>query len=201
MIIANLRTRVTTNGWADDYWQHPIVATSAERVLPVALYCEGIEFAKRDGVLGFFATNLITEKRHLIGVFRRSSMCRCGCRYWCSLHTFWSFVRWCCDAVARGKYPDARHDKKDWSAGDAIRESVVGESLDFRGAVIRIGWSTPRHWVCRHGPATLLPAKRAIVRLGIGSILLPGIFHRCHGLSLRTKTTTRLVESAKSPLS
>ena len=100
-ILDNLRTRVTTSEWADDYWKHPIVANSAEPVLPVALYCDGIEFTKRDGVLGFFAINLITEKRHLIGGLRRSSMCRCGCRHWCSLYSFWSFVHWCCDAIAR----------------------------------------------------------------------------------------------------
>ena len=44
-ILANLRTRVTTNEWADDCWQHPLVANSAEPVLPVALYCDGIDFA------------------------------------------------------------------------------------------------------------------------------------------------------------
>ena len=36
------------------------------------------------------------------------------------------------------KHPDARHDKKDWSPGDAIREFAAGESLGFRGAIIRI---------------------------------------------------------------
>ena len=152
-----------------------------------------------------YAPNWCARWLHLIGVFAAFF----DLSMWLSLlllslYSFWSFVQWCCDAIARGKYPDTRHDKKDWSPSDAKRESVVGESLGFArpsSGSTATGWSTPRRSVCRHGPATLLPVCRAAVLLGIVSISLPRIFHRCLDLSQRTETTTRLGESAKRPLS
>ena len=62
------------------YWENPVVRNSEQAVLPLALYLDGVPTTTRDGVLGIFVYNLITYKRHLVAVLRKSNFCKCGCR-------------------------------------------------------------------------------------------------------------------------
>ena len=55
-------------------------------VHPSALYVDHVgSTTKRDGVVGFFIYSLVTQRRHLRVAVRKSDLCRCGCRGWCSL--------------------------------------------------------------------------------------------------------------------
>ena len=59
--------------------------TRGTDVHPLALYVDGVRHTKRDGVIGFFIYSLVTPRRHLCVAVRKSDLCRCGCRGWCSM--------------------------------------------------------------------------------------------------------------------
>ena len=82
---AKLREAMPETEWAENYTEHPVVKASPPgTVLPLALYLDGVPFTKHDGVLAFWVYNLLTFKRHLVAVVRKSEMCQCGCRRWCA---------------------------------------------------------------------------------------------------------------------
>ena len=113
--------QVRLKTWPSLYHQNPIVRESSEPVLPLALYLDGVPTTKRDGCLGVWIYNLVTQRRHLLVVLRKSTMCRCGCRKWDSLHVVWAYLRWTCKAMARGLFPSSRHDNLEWKAADHER--------------------------------------------------------------------------------
>lgn len=112
-------------------------------VLPLALYLDGVPMTKRDGVLGIWMYNLVSMKRHLVAVLRKSSMCKCGCHGWDSLHAVWCFVHWSLRAMAAGRFPEKRHDNQAWKAADSQRGSLAGTPLAFCGMLLQIkgDWS------------------------------------------------------------
>jgi len=83
--------RVSEMRWPPAYFANRIVRAATGVVLPLALYLDGVPSTTRDGVLGIFMYNLVSLKRHLIAVVRKSSLCRCGCKGWCTLHPIWSW--------------------------------------------------------------------------------------------------------------
>ena len=63
------------------YYSHPtVVSNPATPVFPLALYVDGIKFARHDGIVGWFVYNCITQKRHCVVGLRKSSLCKCGGR-------------------------------------------------------------------------------------------------------------------------
>ena len=108
----------------------------------LALYIDGVPYSRHDGFLGFWVYNLITWKRHLAVVLRKSQMCACGCRKWCSLWPVFRFLQWSLRALADGRWPAARHDAAPWAAEDATRAALAGSPLP-RGALVLLkgDWS------------------------------------------------------------
>jgi len=125
--------------WAQNYHQHPVVLRNPGRkILPYAFYLDGISFGVRDSLLGLFVYNLRSKTRHLCAILRRSHMCQCGCRGWCSLYPIFEFLRWSFECLAVGSYPGARHDGP-WRQGeDDDRQERSGQSLCFVGALLHI---------------------------------------------------------------
>lgn len=131
------KTRETQ--WPPAYYANPIVqGRGAGVVVPFALYVDAVPTTKRDSVLGFWMYNLVSLKRHLIVVLRKSALCRCGCRGWDSIHPVWAFIRWSIESMARGIYPDERHDHLPWKLADAERKSLAGSELSFVGMLLQI---------------------------------------------------------------
>ena len=102
---------------------------------PICLYVDGIPLHRRDGVLAFFVYNMISEKRHLVTAFRRSQLCRCGCKGWCSLYMLWTLLAWSFDCLAQGIWPARRHDSCAFGSGDEGRESKSGHTM-MQGALL-----------------------------------------------------------------
>jgi len=122
--------------WAENYRQHPVVlAAAGQPVLPLALYVDGVPFTVHDSFLGFWIYNLITERRHLVAVLRKSQMCQCGCREWCSLFPVLCWLRWSLEILAAGRHPNARHDGSPWQPEDGSRQALAGSPL-VRGALV-----------------------------------------------------------------
>ena len=57
-------------------------------------FIDGVPSTRRDGMLGVWMHSLATSSRHVIAVYRKSSLCRCGCGAWCTLHPLWVFLAW-----------------------------------------------------------------------------------------------------------
>ncbi len=98
----------------------------------MAVCINGVPFAQRDGLLGLWCCNLVSQARHLLLTLRKSQLCRCGCLTWCSLHTMWAFMAWSFQALANGQWPLQRHDGLPFGAegtADEQRRSKAGLPL------------------------------------------------------------------------
>lgn len=143
-ILDQLRAGGPAADWAKNYTEHPVVVASEPgTVLPLALYCDGVPYTNLDGFLGFWIYNLVSWKRHLVAVVRKSQLCDCGCRRWCSLHPVFELLSWSLGALAAGIFPEARHDGRPWMPGvDDVRAGRGGSAAP-RGAVVLLkgDWS------------------------------------------------------------
>ena len=101
----------------DRYLSHPVVGSAAPgvAVYPYSLYFDGIPFTRNDGLLAVYLTNLVTNEIHLLIILRKSEMCECGCKHWCTLYVLLLVLDWAfrhCSPLA--VEPGARHDQTDW---------------------------------------------------------------------------------------
>ena len=143
-----LRSSVEGHEWTQSYTEHPLVREFGTHcdVYPCALYIDGVAFQKRDGLIGFYIYNLITEVRHLCTVLRKSSLCKCGCGGWCSIYCVFKFNAWSFEALARGQMPHRRHDASDFDSTDQRRSCRAGASM-LRAALVQIrgDWAEYAH--------------------------------------------------------
>lgn len=147
---------------------HPVVrGHPGVPVMPVALYLDGISFTRRDSLLGIFVYSLVSMRRHLCAVLRRSHLCRCGCKGWCSLYPVFEALRWSFKAMACGHWPTQRHDGP-WTEADGERALQAGRPLGFVGALLQVrgDWSEFSHtlgladWNSRLHPCMFCHASR-----------------------------------------
>ena len=131
------------------YFHHPLVRTAPAgvRVRPYVLYLDGIQYARRDSVLGIFCYWLFSKKRHLLAVIRKSELCKCGCHGLCSMRPLFDVIAWSVSAMAAGKHPSARHDGTAWGPKDEGRASYSEQSLGFVGLClwVKADWSELVH--------------------------------------------------------
>ena len=73
-MVDKLRASRANNEWPDAFVEHPVSrdAPPGADVWPLCLYVDGIPLHRRDGVLAFYAYNMISETRHLLFALRRS---------------------------------------------------------------------------------------------------------------------------------
>ena len=105
-------------------------------VVPLAFYCDGAPFAKKDGFLAFWIQNLISASRTLACVLRKSSLSKCGCPGYCTLYPVLNVLRWSIGVMATGYFPTARHDGSSWHSTD--RSQSRRGALAAKAAVIYI---------------------------------------------------------------
>lgn len=128
---ARLVASIAANEWTDHYTQHVVKRTAPEGevVFPIALYLDGVPFQKKDGLLAFYAYNLISETRHLLCVIRKSQICVCGCLGWCTLRPIWVFLHWGLCALASGQMPAAGPDGAPFGENDGARRQAIGAPI------------------------------------------------------------------------
>ena len=119
----------TRNELPPSYYDSPVVLKHGRRVQPFVLYLDGVVFAKRDSLLGFFVYCIVTRKRICIVVLRKSELCKCGCRGWCTLFVVFSHIRASMDAAADGHYPLSRFDKSPFRPTEQHRQILAGTKL------------------------------------------------------------------------
>ena len=126
--------------WADNYLAHPVVTNNPGKVVhPYALYVDGAPFTKHDGFVAISFYHLLEGSRLLSVLLRKSNMCKCGCRGWCTLYPVLYFLHCSIMALSVGKFWDYRHDNQPWIDGvDDFRNSVAGLEMALLGALVQI---------------------------------------------------------------
>ena len=136
-LLDRLEEEKCKRSWSYAYERHPIVmqALPEEKVLPLAIFIDGVPFAKKDSMLAFYVYNLVSKVRHVSAVVRKTSTCQCGCRGWCTLYVVFEFLKWSLQALKDGIYPTTGVTGEVLSGDRATR---AGTPIGFKGAVVQV---------------------------------------------------------------
>jgi hypothetical protein len=120
------------------YWRHPAVTSAppGSLVVPVSIYLDSVPFVRHDAVLGIWAYGALFGKHHLVGVLRKSEVCQCSCRGWCTMHCVFQFLRWSFVTMMAGRFPTAGHDGSPFQDTEFNRAERAGGDMGWRGAVV-----------------------------------------------------------------
>ena len=133
-VTAELRRTIAEGEMPKIYTEHPVVtgAPAGELVYPLSIYMDGIAHTRLDSALAVWCYFSTCGKRHLLAILRRSEMCNCGCKGWCTLFPLWCVVAWQLASMASGRHPSERHDGSPFRDSEAFRLAVAGSLLGFR---------------------------------------------------------------------
>lgn len=120
------------------YTEDPVVrdADPDVPVFPASIYIDGVSFSRTDSCLGVWIHISLSNERHLLAVFRRTEVCGCGCKGWCSLGPLWACIAWSIIHLRQGIHPTHRHDGTEFGEDEAWRRTLAGKSLGFKAVVI-----------------------------------------------------------------
>jgi hypothetical protein len=166
---------------------------SAKILLPLALYLDGVVFQKRDSVLGFWLYNIATEARQLFCVLKKSFLCKCGCRGWCTLYQVMLYIAWMLKALLKGVYETTRHDGAAWLPSDHARAAIQGTAMAVRAIVVfvKCDWAEFAHtlgfptWASNLYPCMLCNCTREDMHkiLGLDRLHFPYRLHDVNGIN------------------
>ena len=93
-VLDQLHVAVANGDLPTTHYNYPLVCTSAQPPLPLAIYSDGLPHTLVDSVLGVWLINLVTGTRHIMAIkFGKKLTCSCGCKGWCSYYNmclrFW----------------------------------------------------------------------------------------------------------------
>ena len=131
-----LATAVRDDKMPPSYTEHAVVKASSKTAKALALYVDGVPTTKKDGVIGFWVYDMLSSRRHLSVVVRKKTLCKCGCRGWCSLWVIFQFLAWSFLLMAEGENPTT-----DWLGApltDPLRVALFHTQLLFVGGLIGI---------------------------------------------------------------
>ena len=121
------------------YKRHPVVlANPGELVCPVALYIDAVPYSQTDSVIGWWLVNLVSGRRYLFALLRKSEACKCGCRHWCSLHPYFQVARWSLRALAAGQFPSVDHTGRDFGCRSMAGAANAGKRMEMKCACLFI---------------------------------------------------------------
>jgi len=93
----DLRQAVADGELPPIYWNHPVVRSAINVLVhPVCIFVDGVSFGRQgwDNCIAWWAYFMFSKTRHLIAVLRKSELCSCGCRGWCSIQPIWESIKW-----------------------------------------------------------------------------------------------------------
>ena len=125
-----LKQAIDEDKFPKAYNDHPVVKKNegtGKLVLPIAMFVDGVPFAREDSVIGIWIINMLTQRRHFIIALRKSLLCKCGCKGWCTYWEIWNYVNHCFEAMAEGKFIEKRHDNQDWKFNDKHRKELAAK--------------------------------------------------------------------------
>ena len=134
-----LQTMARTHQLSKQYCEHPLAQTEfLGTAWQCSIYVDGTLFNAHDSVLGFFCVNMVSGARHLCGTLRKSTICRCGCKCWCSFYPVLQFLQWSLLALQNGTFPDRRAEHHPWKPSDESRSSAAGDKIGIKGILCRM---------------------------------------------------------------
>ena len=148
--ISDLPADFDLNGKKAEVWQqfreHTAFSENVDDLpVPLSMYLDGVPFTKNDSFLGIWISNLITGSRHILCLFRKSDLCRCGCKQWCSLYCIFSCLAWSLACMLNGCFPVSRHDGQHWTDHDVSfgRLATAGSQMSLKALVVLLkgDWS------------------------------------------------------------
>jgi hypothetical protein len=134
---AKLDASIANGELPPKYFQH-VVKTGAPdgvRVYPCVLYIDGLGFQRTDGLIRMSVKCLITNVNHLCIALRKSELCACGCRGWCTMYVAMLVLNQSFSAMARGLWYEQKHDCQAWSPTD-WRSAKAGQELGWRAMIL-----------------------------------------------------------------
>jgi hypothetical protein len=106
-----LAQAIADNKLPPAYFENDIVKENpAGTVNPIVLYVDAIPFSRTDAAIGFFTYSLLTAQRTLTAVLRKTELCQCGCKGWCTFYVVFLMLHWSYRALRKRALPTSRHD-------------------------------------------------------------------------------------------
>lgn len=133
-----IRHAFATTEFPVGFTEHPVTQAcrlSGTFAWPLALYVDGVKFAREDTANGWWLVDLITGRRWSLCNMRKSQLCQCGCKGWCSIYPIMLLLGWSCRALVAGVHPSRGHTGLRL---DDMRESVGNSAMPCRGVIMYI---------------------------------------------------------------
>lgn len=132
------------NDWTESFLEHPVTLEVGDpsKVCPYSLYVDAAPFSKPESFWGLWAEDTRSGKIYLVAVCLKSDMCQCGCRGYCSVNAFQTWLIHHCCWWAKGMWPPTRHDGLAWRPEDTNRAKMAGTKMSCHGACteLRADW-------------------------------------------------------------
>ena len=127
------------------YWDNPVVinakASGDPLPHPCVLFLDGVRYqssnsGRADSVLGFWWRSFGTQQRHLVAAIRMQTLCRCGCRGWCTIHPVLAAIAHSMELMRDGVRDNEVFDGSRREASNAYSMESKGRELGFRAMLL-----------------------------------------------------------------
>jgi hypothetical protein len=128
---------VDINDLPGTYASHPVVLERGHAdTVPLTLYSDGVPFSKTDSFICWYWSSAVdpNRKRHLICTVKKSDLCQCSCKGWCTMQVIQKVIAWSFSALAAGTFPPLDHNQKPFS--QELRELHRGLPFGKYGALV-----------------------------------------------------------------
>ena len=159
------------------YNDHPVVMKARRDnvmdPIPIAVYVDGVRFitqaaGRSESVLGIWAINLLSGKRHFLAPLKSGDHCQCGCRGWCSIQPLLQAVQWQLVHMQRGRRPATSYNGQPWGKAAWMDP---GKPLSYRIVLLYIkgDWAEHSHtlglasWASKYSPCQYCSCTKAEV--------------------------------------
>lgn len=104
------------------YREHAVVKAKGDLAVPVGYFSDGVPHTKKDSFIAHYWSNTLTGQRYMICSIRKSDLCRCGCKGFCTIGRLQRIIAWSFNVLADGRYP--RFDYNGQPFADELRSST-----------------------------------------------------------------------------
>ena len=106
------------------YFDHEVYKAKGSKACPVGYFPDAVPHTKKVSFFAFYWSNTLSGTRYLICTLRKSDLCKCGCKGFCTLGVVLEIIAWAFGILASGFYPAFRHDGKPFD--DELRANQRG---------------------------------------------------------------------------
>ena len=98
---AKLEASIEAGALPPRYFDHIVKqrAPPGVPVYPCFLYIDGLKFQRTDRLVRITVKFLVTKVNHLCMAIRKSELCACGCRGWCTMYVAMLILAWNFEAM------------------------------------------------------------------------------------------------------